>query len=73
VALPRKMVEGSLRHRETSEIIAHNHPGGPLESSESDDRLTEAVRKALEIVDISLQEHGIISRMDILVIEKTAF
>lgn len=61
VAFPRKIVEGALKHKATSVIIAHNHPGGLPEPSESDDKLTEAVRQALKTVDVSLQEHVIIS------------
>jgi len=61
VAFPRKIVEGALKHKATSVIIAHNHPGGLAEPSQSDDRLTEAVRQALKTVDVSLQDHVIIS------------
>ena len=61
LAFPRKIVEGALRYGATSVILAHNHPGGIAEPSESDDRLTKAVKEALKTVDISLQEHVIIS------------
>lgn len=61
VAFPRRIVEGALRYGATSVILAHNHPGGIAEPSESDDRLTKAVKEALKTVDISLQEHVIIS------------
>ncbi|MGB9715831.1 MAG: JAB domain-containing protein [Thermodesulfovibrionales bacterium] len=40
VAFPRKIVEGALKHRATSVILAHNHPRGIAEPSENDDRLT---------------------------------
>lgn len=73
VAFPRKIVEGALRHRATSVILAHNHPGGLPEPSESDDRLTEAVRRALETVDISLQEHVIITRDGYFSYRKSGF
>jgi len=61
VAFPRRIVEGALRHKATSVILAHNHPGGIPEPSESDDRLTDAVKKALKTVDVMLQEHIIIT------------
>ena len=41
VAFPRKIVEGALKHRAISVIIAHNHPGGVAEPSENDDKITE--------------------------------
>lgn len=61
VAFPRRIVESALKHKASSVILAHNHPGGLPEPSEGDDRLTDAVRSALNTVDISLQEHVIIS------------
>ncbi len=61
VAFPRKIVEGALKNNATSVILAHNHPGGVPEPSENDNRLTDAVRKALRTIDASLQEHLIIS------------
>ncbi|MCX7794762.1 MAG: DNA repair protein RadC [Thermodesulfovibrionales bacterium] len=62
VVFPRKIVEGALKHKATSVILAHNHPGGLPEPYESDDRLTDAVRNALKTVDVMLQEHVIISK-----------
>jgi DNA repair protein RadC len=61
VAFPRKIVEGALRHNATSVILAHNHPGGLPEPSDNDNMLTDNVKKALMTVNISLQEHVIIS------------
>jgi DNA repair protein RadC len=61
VAFPRKIVEGALRHNATSVILAHNHPGGLAEPSDNDNRLTDAVRKALMTINVTLQEHIIIS------------
>ena len=61
VAFPRKIVEGALRHNATSVMLAHNHPGGLAEPSDNDNRLTDAVRKALMTINVTLQEHIIIS------------
>jgi DNA repair protein RadC len=61
VAFPRKIVEGVLKHSATSVILAHNHPGGLPEPSDSDNILTDAVKKALMTVDVTLQEHIIVS------------
>jgi len=61
VAFPRRIVGGALKHNTTSVILAHNHPGGVPEPSENDDMLTDAVRKALRTIDVSLQEHVIVS------------
>jgi DNA repair protein RadC len=61
VAFPRKIVESALRHKATSVIIAHNHPGGVAEPSKNDDAMTKAINDALKTVDVDLQEHIIIN------------
>ena len=61
VAFPRKIVEGALKYRAVSVIIAHNHPGGLAEPSANDDKITEQIKNALETVGISLQDHMIIA------------
>jgi len=61
VVLPRKIVENALKHRATTVIIAHNHPGGIPEPSENDDAITQQVKNALQTVNITLQEHIIIA------------
>jgi len=61
VAFPRKIVEGALKHRAVSVIIAHNHPGGVAEPSDNDDKITEQIKDALQTVGISLQDHLVIA------------
>jgi len=61
VAFPRKIVEGALKNNATTVILAHNHPGGLTEPSDNDNIITGQIKDALQIVDISLQEHIIIS------------
>ena len=39
----------------------HNHPGGVAEPSDNDDKITEQINNALKTVNISLQDHLIIS------------
>jgi DNA repair protein RadC len=60
-AFPRKIVEEALKQKATSIILAHNHPGGIAEPSENDESITTEIRKALAIVDISLQDHIILA------------
>jgi DNA repair protein RadC len=61
VAFPRKIVEGALKYRAISVIIAHNHPGGIAEPSDNDDKITEQIKNALQTVNINLQDHMIIA------------
>jgi DNA repair protein RadC len=41
-------------------ILAHNHPSGNLNPSEADKRITQQVKKGLEVLDISLMDHLIL-------------
>lgn len=60
-AFPRKIVEEALKQKATSIILAHNHPGGVAEPSEHDESITAGIQKALALVDITLQDHIILS------------
>lgn len=60
VVYPRKIVERALYNHATGVIIAHNHPGGSLNPSEDDCRVTKAIKDALKTVDIVLLDHILI-------------
>jgi DNA repair protein RadC len=45
----------------TSVVLFHNHPSGNLQPSKDDDRMTEAVRKGLALLDIKLLDHLILT------------
>ena len=63
-AFPRKIIEEAIKHKSTSIILAHNHPDGVAEPSEADMNVTSAMRKALALIDISLQDHIILANDD---------
>lgn len=60
VVYPRKVVERALYNHATGVIIAHNHPAGTLQPSRDDSTITNAIKTALETVDIVLLDHIII-------------
>ena len=60
-AFPRRMVEEAIKLKATSLILAHNHPGGVAGPSDHDLRITSEIKKALELVDVSLQDHIILA------------
>ena len=60
-AYPRKIIEQALKEKATSVILAHNHPGGISEPSDSDVQITQEINNALQFVDITLQEHIIVA------------
>jgi DNA repair protein RadC len=45
-------------------IVAHNHPSGNLNPSESDSRLTQKIKNAGILVDIQLLDHLILTSDD---------
>lgn len=60
-AFPRKIVEEALKHKSTSIILAHNHPGGIAQPSQHDESITLEIKNALGLLDISLQDHIILA------------
>mgnify|MGYP003495344807 CR=1 FL=1 len=42
-------------------ILAHNHPSGSLEPSPADIALTEALQKALALIDVRVLDHFIVA------------
>lgn len=56
----RLVVETALKARASSVILAHNHPSGNPSPSRDDELLTRRIREALQLVDISLDDHLII-------------
>jgi DNA repair protein RadC len=42
-------------------IVVHNHPSGRLEASKSDIKITKQIKGALELIDVLLLDHLIIT------------
>lgn len=57
---PREVVKQALAHNASAIILAHNHPSGIAEPSQSDAALTRRIRDALELVDVRLLDHLVI-------------
>jgi len=56
----RLLVSLALHCMAASVIIAHNHPSGVLKPSPKDIALTEQIKKALETIQVTLNDHLII-------------
>lgn len=54
----------ALEHNASALIIAHNHPSGNLQPSEADEKITKQIKQALNLFDISLNDHIIIGDQD---------
>jgi DNA repair protein RadC len=48
----------------TQLILVHNHPSGNLNPSSADEKITENLRKACKLLNISFLDHLIITRND---------
>ncbi len=57
----RLVVETALKARASSVILSHNHPSGNPMPSRDDELLTRRVRDALQLVEITLDDHMIIA------------
>ncbi|HOK43755.1 MAG TPA: DNA repair protein RadC [Thermoclostridium caenicola] len=58
---PRLIVETALRHKASSVILAHNHPGGSLKPSVADIEVTKKIYAALKSISINVVDHIIVA------------
>jgi DNA repair protein RadC len=58
---PREILKEALARNASALIVAHNHPSGNPLPSEADQELTKILIKALQLVDIPLLDHCIVS------------
>ena len=58
---PRKVLEAALRKKASLLVVAHNHPAGDPSPSEQDIRITRALMKAAEPLEIKIVDHLIIT------------
>ena len=61
---PREVFSLALEDRAASIIIAHNHPSGMLDISDSDREVTMRIRQAGDIIGIRLDDHIIVAGDD---------
>jgi DNA repair protein RadC len=58
---PREVVKRALAHNAGGIILAHNHPSGVAEPSQSDRWLTDQLKHALALVDVKVLDHFIVA------------
>jgi DNA repair protein RadC len=59
---PREVVKRALHHNAAAMIVGHNHPSGVAEPSESDRGITLKLARALDLVEVRLLDHLVVSR-----------
>lgn len=62
----KQVLKHALSHGASQLIIAHNHPRSDATPSAMDQQLTQELSRACQILDITLLDHIIIGRNDIL-------
>jgi DNA repair protein RadC len=55
------LISVALKVAASSVILAHNHPSGNLQPSSSDRQLTDKIKSACKLFDITLTDHLILS------------
>ena len=58
---PREIVKLALSHNAAAVIFAHNHPSGSVTPSAADERLTAVLKEALNLVDVRVLDHFIVT------------
>lgn len=59
---PREIVERVFKYKAKGIIFAHNHPSGNLRPSRKDIEITEHMQEFLDMIDVKLLEHIIITK-----------
>ncbi|EJE6498318.1 DNA repair protein RadC [Salmonella enterica] len=63
---PREIARQALQLNAAGIIIAHNHPSGVPKPSLADDRVTQGLKEALQLIDVVLLDHFVIGRDEIV-------
>jgi len=56
------VVKRTLEHNAACIILAHNHPSGVLEPSRADELLTQTLKSSLQLIDVKVLDHFVVSR-----------
>ena len=69
----RRIVELALSANASAVILAHNHPSGLAVPSGEDVQTTQIIARALRMVDISLEDHLVFSKMDCVSLRESGY
>ena len=61
---PREVLRETLALNAAAVIFVHNHPSGIAEPSVSDVKITERLRQALQLIDVRVLDHIVVSPAD---------
>lgn len=63
---PREVVKKALARNSSAVILAHNHPSGIAEPSQADQRITQRLQDALNLVDIRVIDHMVVGDKEVI-------
>ena len=58
----RIILKSALEKLAVSMVLCHNHPSGTMQASDADLKITRKLKKAAELLDISILDHIIIGQ-----------
>jgi len=58
---PREVVKKAMQYNAAAVILAHNHPTGIAKQSRADELITQALEKALALVDVRVLDHFVVA------------
>lgn len=63
---PREIVKQALQYNAAAVILVHNHPSGHAEPSAADQQITKRVEDALELVEVRVLDHFVVSSVEVI-------
>lgn len=63
---PREVVRRAMNHNAAAVILAHNHPSGVAEPSQADQRITQRLQAALELIDVRVLDHMVVGDLEVV-------
>lgn len=63
---PREVVKRALTLNAAAVICAHNHPSGVAEPSSADQFITQTLRNALGLIDVTILDHLVVAGNEII-------
>ena len=57
---PREVVRRVIHHNAAAVVLAHNHPSGVAEPSQSDKDITQRLKDSLQLIDVRVLDHFVI-------------
>lgn len=70
---PREVFAPAIEHKAAAIILAHNHPSGSLEKSIEDERITDKLKAAGEILGIDILDHIIVTKENYISLKESNF